>query len=257
MKRQVTPDNATGENPEMLREMIAATEEFLPSSDGDGSEIGAMRILYAKEGDPMGAGDVSNDAASTLLMDKLGERLAFERVGTRLYDALLTKLDAYGTYEGGPERSDLEHIMEEELQHFEMLRQSIEALGGDPLQLTPSANLQLNASKGVGHVLVDPRVTLIQSLEAILLAELADNECWESLAELAMQAGEGELSARCEEALEAEEEHLDKVRNWLAAAQGRSGTVEVEVKLEGLDRDSERGRGAASKSRKARPSKKR
>jgi hypothetical protein len=43
-----------------------------------------------------------------LLVDKLGERLAFERSGTRLYETLLSKFDSYGPFEGGPERAELE-----------------------------------------------------------------------------------------------------------------------------------------------------
>ena len=80
--------------------------------------------------------------------------------------------------------------------------------GGDPTQLTPSAHVQLTASHGVGQVLVDPRTTLMQSLEAIMMAELADNECWETLTGLAGLAGHEELAQRCEEALPGESAHL-------------------------------------------------
>jgi hypothetical protein len=113
-------------------------------------------------------------------------------------------------------------ILGEELQHFHMLVEQIKSLGGDPTELTPSANVQLTASHGVGQVLVDPRTNLLQSLEAILLAELADNECWETLTGLARLAGQEELAEQCEEALVTEQEHLEKVRSWLAAGQGRS-----------------------------------
>jgi hypothetical protein len=41
-------------------------------------------------------------------------------------------------------------------------------------------------------VIVDPRTTLLQSLEAVLIAELFDNACWETLVELAQQAGEND-----------------------------------------------------------------
>jgi hypothetical protein len=47
----------------------------------------------------------------TLLLDKLGERLAFERSGTRLYEALVSKHDAFGSFSGGPSREDLEHVL--------------------------------------------------------------------------------------------------------------------------------------------------
>ena len=36
--------------------------------------------------------------ASPDLMDKLGQHLAFERTGTRLSEALISKLEAYGSF---------------------------------------------------------------------------------------------------------------------------------------------------------------
>jgi hypothetical protein len=117
-------------------------------------------------------------------LDKLGERLAFERAGTRLYDALLSKYDAYGSFTAGPSRDDLEHVREEEYRHCTLLQAAIAQLGGDPTTVTPSANLQATAAHGVQQVVVDPRTTLLQSLEAALIAELTDNACWKALIEL-------------------------------------------------------------------------
>ena len=152
----------------------------------------------------------------------LGERLAFERSGTRLYEALVSKHDAFGSFAGGPSKGDLEAILQEEYRHFTMLASTIEQLGGDPTVVTPSADLQATASHGIVQVIVDPRTTLLQSLEAILLAELADNACWEALIALAEQAGEDTLVQPFEQALVTEQEHLMKVRAWLAAGQGRT-----------------------------------
>jgi rubrerythrin len=187
-----------------------------------------VRADYAKEG-LKEAGPVPAEEP-TLLMDKLGERLAFERAGARLYEALLSKFDAYGSFPGGPTRDDIAHILDEEMRHFTMLAELIQTMGGDPTELTPSANVQLVASQGVGQVLVDPRTNLIQSLEAIAMAELTDNECWETLAGLARLAGQEDLAERCEDALLTEEEHLEKVRTWLAAGQGR-----MEVEADGVE----------------------
>jgi rubrerythrin len=218
--------------PERAAEMVAATREFPPSSEGNGHLIAGVRVRYARED----GSDQPRRAMENrpLLMDKLGERLAFERAGTRLYEALVSKHEAYGSFEGGPSRDDLTHVLEEEMQHFHMLRAAIEELGGDPTELTPSANVQLVASHGIGQVLTDPRTTLVQSLEAIAVAELADNECWETLVGLTRLAGLEELAQRCEQALATEQEHLEKVRSWLAAGQGRpetegEGAVEVET----------------------------
>lgn len=221
----------------LAEEMVAATREFPPSSPGSAEAIGEVRIEYVENGASLGetpppAGLLNKAKAAvtavtggqpTLLLDKLGERLAFEHAGARLYEALITKHRAYGSFSGGPGAGDLMHILDEEYEHATMLEQVIAQLGGDPTTVTPSANLAANISSGLPQVLTDPRTNLLQCLEAILVAELSDNECWTALAELAEQANHGELTEQCEKALEHEQEHLDNVRRWVAAGQGRSG----------------------------------
>jgi tRNA isopentenyl-2-thiomethyl-A-37 hydroxylase MiaE len=108
--------------------------------------------------------------------------------------------------------------MNDELSHFVLVREAIEKLGADPTALTPSANLVSVASKGVPEVLVDPRTNLVQCLEALMMAELTDNAGWELLVELAQSLGQHELAEQFEQALMAEAEHLQLVRNWLSAA---------------------------------------
>jgi hypothetical protein len=220
--------------PERLQEMLTGMEEFPPTSRGNGEAIAAVRIAYAKEAEPLGSVPMPAGMAKkvrtaakavkgekpTLLLDKLGERLAFERSGTRLYEALVSKYDAFGSFNGGPSRDDLEHVLQEEYEHFLLLRSAMEQLGGDPTAVTPSANLHATMSQGIVQVIVDPRTTLLQSLEAILVVELADNACWESLSMLAQAAGEDALVAQCKQAHATEAEHLTKVRTWIAAGQG-------------------------------------
>jgi hypothetical protein len=156
-------------------------------------------------------------------MDKLGERLGFERTGARLYEGLVSKRRAYGSFDGGPEESDLEEILEEEHRHFQLLRRVMDDLGGDPTAVTPSANLVANATMGFPAVIADPRTTLLDGLEVILVAELTDNECWEALIALTRIGGEESLAGHFEQALAREREHLARVRAWVAAGQGRDG----------------------------------
>ena len=47
------------------------------------------------------------------------------------------------------------------------------------------------------------------------MAELADNACWESLIELAQEAGQDEMVRAFEAALLREEQHLARVKGWL------------------------------------------
>jgi hypothetical protein len=146
--------------------------------------------------------------------------------GARLYEALLSKYRAYGSFAGGPSGEDLLHILTEEYEHADLLERAIKELGGDPTALTPAANLAANISAGLPQVLSDPRTNLLQSLEAIVVAELADNECWTALAQLARQAGHDELTQQCLEAIEHERDHLRRVRTWIAGGQGRTASAD-------------------------------
>lgn len=220
---------------DLAKRMLAATREFLPNSVGNGWEVALVREDYLKRAPsigsvppPMGIGSLVKAAAQgllgrhpVLLLDKLGERLAFERTGVRLYEALISKFDADGGLADGPSRKELETIMAEEYGHVGLLAQAMSSLGGDPTAITPSANLQAVLSKGILEVAVDPRIGFAQSLEALLMAELADNEGWETLADLAEQNGEFELGRKFVSAREVEETHLERVRSWVAISQKR------------------------------------
>ncbi len=199
-----------------------------PSSDGDETAIAAVLAEYGKEAIPVGTVPPGQRKTAPILADKLGERLAFERTGVRLYDALIAKLDALGAYEGGPTREELEHIRDEEADHFLMVAEMVEKLGGDPTVMTPAADIQGVASTGIGQVVCDPRTTLPQALEAILVAELTDVDAWKALIDLAGELGE-EMAPSIDElerAHQEELEHLAKVRRWVKAAmQLRAGTT--------------------------------
>ena len=154
---------------------------------------------------------------ATVLIDKLGERLAFERSGVRLYEGLISKFDAFGSFEGGPLREELQLILEQEREHFRLLAQTIKALGSDFTAVTPSANVHDVMSEGLRMVMTDPRTNLQQGLEAVLLAELADNDCWANLIRLASQLGEDNLSKQFTICLDHEEDHLRMARGWITA----------------------------------------
>jgi rubrerythrin len=227
--------NRTGiaTSPKLTREMIAGAEEFAPTPNGDENIIARVRQEYAHDAEPIGSvppPTTLKGAAKTALrgargarptqfIDKLGERLAFERTGVRLYSALISKLDAFGSFDGGPTREMLVKIMNEEHQHFMLLTDAVTQLGGDPTVVTPSADLHATMTAGVMAVMVDPRTTLAQCLEAALLAELADNAAWETLSELAAQNGENELARQFEAARREEVEHLERVKSWIVMAQ--------------------------------------
>jgi hypothetical protein len=229
--------NKTGvsTSPRLTAEMLAGQREFAPDLEGDERSIAATRSSKAREWDttigsvppplsPKGmlkAGLTALKGESpTLLIDKLGARLGFERSGTRLYEALLSKFDAYGGFAGGPSRADIESILQDEFSHFRLLLDALMKLGADPTVMTPSADLEATITQGPFAVLVDARTNLAQSLEAVLAIELLDNHCWSHLVQLAEQAGQSELANRFRGALTQEALHLQKVNSWLSAAEG-------------------------------------
>jgi hypothetical protein len=55
---------------------------------------------------------------ATVLVDKLAERLAFERTGTRLYETLIQKAQAVNGADRSATVRELERICREELNHF-------------------------------------------------------------------------------------------------------------------------------------------
>lgn len=225
--------NRTGiqTSPIETEEAIEGAREGIPSSPGDGSGILAVRAAYSVESPNVGSvpvpatfkglltttKDFLKGNKSTVFIDKLGERLAFERTGVRLYEGALAKFDLHGTWPGGPSREQIESIYRDELSHFALIRETMETLGADPTAITPSADLIAVASKGAPEVLADPRTNLVQSLEALLMAELTDNAGWELLIELARGLGQDAIAEQFQVALEAEAEHLLLVRRWLAA----------------------------------------
>jgi rubrerythrin len=201
-----------------------------PASAGDELGIGQVRLAYIAEADALGSvpppGTIKGILKSgakmmtgkrpQVLIDKLGERLAFERTGSRLYEALLVKYDAYVDELAAVPRERLQQIHADEMQHFAMLREAIESLGGDPTAQTPCADLTAVEGMGWVQVLADPRTTFAQSLHTILLAELADVDGWDLLISVTEGEGNTELAQRFTAARAAEESHLDDVRRWLA-----------------------------------------
>jgi rubrerythrin len=184
---------------------------------GDERDLAKIRLEYAKEADPVGTlPEPQPEGIARVLMDKLGERLAFERSGTRLYDALMVKCSSDKS--AGVPAKDLRHIRDEEAVHFALVGAAIESLGGDPTAQTPSADVAGVEGMGLMQVLNDPKTTVAQALHAILVAEMTDNAAWDELIELASQVGNDDLVARFTKARDEEREHLEKVQGWYKSA---------------------------------------
>ena len=213
-------------SPELAEELIEGANSAAPSSEGGPEDLAEYRTDYIAERFPLGSmplmpvseeADATEEAAGmAVLMDKLSERLAFERMGTRLYEALLNKCETLGEQSPGPTLEEIRHIGSEELEHFLMLNRIITDIGGDPTIESPSADVAGVASMGIMQVLTDPRSSMPQCLQALMTAELTDNAGWELLIELADGLGYTDMKTEFETALVHEEEHLQNVRDWLS-----------------------------------------
>ncbi|HEY0818243.1 MAG TPA: ferritin-like domain-containing protein [Rhizobacter sp.] len=239
--------NMTGSTltPAALAAMSQATEELSPFAEIDTSDMESQKLAFIEEADAVGSIPLPNSLKGVaksglsklkgkhpgVFLDKLGERLAYERTGARLYEALILKHAAARQLAGGevlpawlpddgagtgePAEQLLQRIRSEELEHFQLLSDAIVRMGGDPTSQTPCADVTALASSGFMQVLNDPRTTLAQSLNAMLAVELADNAGWELLASLADDMGETELAGQFLSALAQEQEHLVIVKEWL------------------------------------------
>ncbi|HWS90111.1 MAG TPA: ferritin-like domain-containing protein [Pyrinomonadaceae bacterium] len=236
---QAAPDgagmNRTGmiTSPLMGPEMTEGAAAATPSSPGGPEQLLLRRAEYISEGFPLGSPPpppvslegVVEGAAQVVgmttgvgtLADKLSERLAFERTGTRLYEALINKVETLGESRPGPTLAELREIRDEELRHFHLVREAVTSLGGDPTVQSPCADVAAVTSLGVLQVLTDPRTSVAQCLQAVLTAELTDNAGWELLVQLTRAAGHEEMAKGFQAALENEARHVETVRGWLAA----------------------------------------
>jgi rubrerythrin len=195
----------------------------------DTSQLEQMRLVYSQESDPVGTMPAPLDLIDTVktvgkmltgqtmavLLDKIGERLAYERSGARLYDALVIKLDASHTHDESITLKELEHIRDDELRHAGILAAAMQQLGGDPTAMTPCADVTGVASSGFVAVLTDAKSTLTQCLGTMLTVELGDFAGWTLLIELAEHLGQSELAETFRDCAAEESEHERKIREWV------------------------------------------
>ena len=222
--------NRTGiqTSPKETKEMLEAEDAMDLQFEGDPADFIDVKVQSISEADPLGSVPppasvkgvmksgvkLMSGTKPQVFIDKLAERAAFERGGTRLYDALIVKFEATGDKSSGATLEGLTKIRSEELAHFHLLTEAIRSMGGDPTAQTPSADLVGVETMGLMQVLNDPRTTFTDCLNAMLTAELTDVDAWSLLATLAEGIGEDELAKRFREALLQENHHLQMVRGW-------------------------------------------
>ncbi len=218
-------------NPGMINEQSEFAQSIPAGSPPQGTEsIQALRAISIKEAAPVGSIPEPLSAESIMgrsidasgqkarvFGDKLGQRLAFERSGVRLYEALIDKALAVEFNQKNELVADLNHIHAEEKAHFLMLHSVMEDLGADSTAMTPGAAVSGVTGQGFMQAITDPRTSLSQCLEAILGLELIDNSCWEHLIDAAKEAEVEGIIEIFTQASQEEKEHVQIVEKWLKA----------------------------------------
>ena len=224
IKKMVADDEATAPaDITLLRPYSPIREEYF-AEDG---RVGTVPIPASLKGMWESGKSLLSGDHPQVLIDKLGERLAFERSGVRLYGALLAKCSTLTQSLPDEIIEKLQHFQREEQQHFQLLADCMTEIGADPTAETPCADVSGVESSGLVKVITDPRTTLTQSLHALLTVELVDQVGWEELIELARTLGREQIAERFAEAEAEERVHLVTVRRWfsqltLAEAQGQA-----------------------------------
>lgn len=234
--------NRTGINtsPMQSKAMQAGMEQFKPSS-GPGKSLEQLRRGFLQDSERLGSVPLPGTAKGVLktmmekfaghqpttLVNKLGERLAFERSGVRAYEAMILKCEAAGQLAEEdsfvPPLDRLNQFCQEEGQHFQLLVECMNKLGADSTAQTPDADVSAVAASGIMQVLQDPRTSVAQCLEALLALELIDNVAWELLIGLAEDMGQSEMVAQFKQALAQEDVHTQEVRTWYEQAVRQRG----------------------------------
>ncbi|HEX5057439.1 MAG TPA: ferritin-like domain-containing protein [Gammaproteobacteria bacterium] len=209
------------------KEMISGAETLTPPTQSDFPPLMVIEREYIEEGGTVGSvpvpGTMKGVLKSTMekmtghnpevLLNKMGERLAFERSGVRLYEAFIIKCESINL--PTPISLDiLQQFRAEEEQHFHTIKNAMLSMGADPTAQTPDADVVAVASMGIQKVIQDPRTSLSQCLSALLTAELVDNAGWEILIKLAEGLGLEQITADFVKPLQEEEKHLQTIREW-------------------------------------------
>lgn len=217
-------------SPLMSKDMLKTDGLYLgETSDTEGRKN--IQDFYFKEAEALGSvplpGTIKGAVKSTMKMatglhpetfiNKLGERLAYERSGVRIYEQLIAKCEyarVGGQLDMAVPTERLKEFRDEEEEHFHLLVNCMKKLGADPTAQTPDADASGVAASGLMKVIMDPRASLSQSLEAMLSLELTDNAAWEMLIKLANDMSLSDMAQEFEHAHEQEQDHLEQIQEW-------------------------------------------
>jgi len=206
-------------------------ERDIPLTTDGASTLSSIEDFFLENAEPLGSVPLPGTAKSVaktalkmasghhpeVFINKLGERLAYERSGVRIYEQLIAKC-THAPEELTPDlQLSIERMQEfcrQEEEHFQLLTDCLKKLGADPTAQTPDADASGVAASGLMKVIMDPRTSISQCLQAMLALELTDNAAWELLMKLAEDMGMKDMAQQFQHALQQEDVHLRQVREW-------------------------------------------
>jgi rubrerythrin len=152
---------------------------------------------------------------SEVLLNKLSERVTFERTGTKLYEALVKKYQEAKDKKSLPELIKLERFYHQEAKHSDIVNDVMTQVGGEMPAITPPYDLSASLSMGWLELINDPRSTFLQALEIVLQAELLNHAGWELLIELAERKEMPKIATQFQECLDEKDVHIEAVKQWV------------------------------------------
>jgi len=151
-----------------------------------------------------------------LLLNKLGQRLAFERASVRLYEALIFKcLAIQKSKKNLIPINQLRQFRDEEVEHSQLLNKAIETLGFDVDECIPAPDSNLLSSLQIPKVFTKTNTSILQCLESVQIFATNDNAEWHALHGLFTNLGMKELADEFNQALEEDSVQLEVISRWI------------------------------------------
>ncbi len=154
---------------------------------------------------------------ASLLVHRLEDRCALERLSVRLYETLIARVGTLAGVDRAELRRTLLRFRNDELDHLELACSALLMLGGDPRKPKPSPRVRGVSTTTLERVLANDELLPVEAFYALVLAEMEDADAWETLARMCEETGPAQLAARFREAAVRERAHLEQAKGWLAA----------------------------------------
>lgn len=201
----------------VVPDMSAVVPETSALSETSASSSG--RVGSSPANAPTVVAPVDEREALAQWVRRLGQQTAFETMQVKLYERLLAKHRAFGSFEGGPTRREIEGMLDQERQQLRLL-DTVLAEAGLPASVTSvyRKDLPNRMNGGVARVLYDARSMVKDCLEAVLVTEFADRRGWTLLIEAGQRAGQTVWIDRFLAAEKVEAGHLRRLWSWIRAA---------------------------------------